>query len=500
MSYNPGVTDISGQIRAQGMLQAGQYNQDSLASAGEFVKQYRQNKQMASQAIGKFEGALQANPELLQFLNPDQPNPNAPPESVKAFAKLQKDGTLALKDAATLATFADSYMANKTEAQKNSLIQQQIEQSKAQMADLQAQAKQRDLAAQMAARQQKMMEDVFSNANPGADLSTPAQSPVDQFHAPTAPAPTRRDVMISLAKATGQMPKVDEVNTAYDKAKSSWDDVERPLGYVAGGVEKDKEGKDVQTYYPVTIKNNGSILQAKEPLKIYADAPAPGRVLDSTTFKPLAQQPAPAMVAGQPARPNLGREEQKDIVDISNNVAALRRGLSILDSLDAADSAINKNRTQAANVFLGRGKLSDVYNDAKGAMGDTSGIDFNTQASKFKADVMSGVKNIRNVYEFKAVTGDVPEAGLPAESRRKLLDSLREKLGSDLGRSQRALALLQRGATPDTAWADPAPEMEKVGKAAPMQLTPDLARKFLQEAGGDKAKARKLAKDAGYAF
>lgn len=102
-AYNPGVQNISGQIMAQGINNASQ----SIAQA---IQQYQQNKHMAGQAIAQFEGAASSNPDMLQYLSSEQANP----EIKSAFSKLQKGGAVGFKDAAALATFANSYQANKS--------------------------------------------------------------------------------------------------------------------------------------------------------------------------------------------------------------------------------------------------------------------------------------------------------------------------------------------------------------------------------------------------
>lgn len=126
--YNPGVSNISGQLIGQG-IQAG------AGALAQGIQQYQQNKMLASQAIGRFEGAARANPDILQFLQSDK----APPEIAKAFAKMGKQGNLDVKNAALLAQFADTYTAEKQQAQVAQFRQKQL-----QMMDAQAQAAQRE--------------------------------------------------------------------------------------------------------------------------------------------------------------------------------------------------------------------------------------------------------------------------------------------------------------------------------------------------------------------
>jgi hypothetical protein len=147
-AYNPGVQDRSGEYLAQGIGRLGDSIQQGMAS-------YAQNKQMAALALGKFEGALSANPDILKFLNPDEPSPNAPSDAVKAFMKLQKDGTVGVRDAALLSTFADTYtkakedkqMADMRDMQMKQLAQQQARQQQDQAAEDQMNARFAQMAA-----------------------------------------------------------------------------------------------------------------------------------------------------------------------------------------------------------------------------------------------------------------------------------------------------------------------------------------------------------------
>lgn len=161
-AYNPGVQDRSGELLAQGIDRLGEGIQRGLMG-------YQQNKQMAALAIGKFEGALRANPDLLQFLNPEQPSPNAPSDAVKAYMKLQKDGTLGVRDAAMLSTFADTYMKAKEEKQMADLRAQQMQQAQFQLAQVQRQQAEEDA---MNNRMQQM-----AALGRGLNQGTPMQGP-----------------------------------------------------------------------------------------------------------------------------------------------------------------------------------------------------------------------------------------------------------------------------------------------------------------------------------
>lgn len=118
MPYNPGVNDISGSLRAQGTLALGQGIAEGFTAGS---KAYNQNKMLTGQSTAKFEGAVNANPEITQFLESDK----APEAAGKAYARLHKQGAVGLQDAAVLAQFADSYTSQKQQQQENELRKQQ---------------------------------------------------------------------------------------------------------------------------------------------------------------------------------------------------------------------------------------------------------------------------------------------------------------------------------------------------------------------------------------
>jgi hypothetical protein len=134
MPYQPGVQDISGQLRAQG--QAGLITGIGQGIA-EGIQAYSQNKFLARQSIAKFEAAARANPDILKFLD----TPNAPPDASSALTKLHKGGAVGVKDAAVLEQFANSYVSQKAEAQKQQAAQMQLQAAQQQL-DQQAKLRQ----------------------------------------------------------------------------------------------------------------------------------------------------------------------------------------------------------------------------------------------------------------------------------------------------------------------------------------------------------------------
>lgn len=127
MAYNPGVSDISGQLRAQGMTRG----MNSLLEGFDVgVKTYQQNKHIADTSIAKF-GAAVANSDALKTLLTDEnERSKLPSDVVKAYLKLQKEGSLGVRDASLLGGFADSYTKTEEDRQQREFRAQQIAASK----------------------------------------------------------------------------------------------------------------------------------------------------------------------------------------------------------------------------------------------------------------------------------------------------------------------------------------------------------------------------------
>lgn len=125
MAYNPGVSDISGQIRAQGMTR-GINSLIEGFDAG--VKTYQQNKQIADTSIADF-GAAVANSESLKALLADEEQrATLPSDVVKAYLKLNKEGSLGAREAALLGGFARSYAKTEEDKQQRKLRDAQMAQ------------------------------------------------------------------------------------------------------------------------------------------------------------------------------------------------------------------------------------------------------------------------------------------------------------------------------------------------------------------------------------
>ena len=127
MAYNPGVSDISGQIRAQGMTRG----MNSLLEGFDVgIKTYQQNKHIADTSIADF-GAAVANSDALKALLADEEQRSKlPSDVVKAYLKLNKEGSLGVREATLLGGFSRGFLKTEEDRQQREVRAQQIAASK----------------------------------------------------------------------------------------------------------------------------------------------------------------------------------------------------------------------------------------------------------------------------------------------------------------------------------------------------------------------------------
>lgn len=125
MPYAPGIQDISGQLLAQGMSQAGAARARSIESIGDSlasgIKQYQQNQSFTAQSLAKFTERMQ-DPEFYKYVNnilADESNKMGVPESVKTAFRNAQTGKLKPNEASTLATIAQDYSERKKASEES---------------------------------------------------------------------------------------------------------------------------------------------------------------------------------------------------------------------------------------------------------------------------------------------------------------------------------------------------------------------------------------------
>ncbi len=128
MPYAPGIQDISGQLIAQGMSQAGAARARAIESLGESIsggiKQYQQNQMFTQQALGKFGQQLQ-DPTFKQYVDQvinDDPNSPQVPEPLRKAFKNAAAGKVDIYDAALLGTAAEGYQQNQMRQAQTALV------------------------------------------------------------------------------------------------------------------------------------------------------------------------------------------------------------------------------------------------------------------------------------------------------------------------------------------------------------------------------------------
>jgi hypothetical protein len=186
MPYAPGVQDISGQLIAQGMSQAGAARARAIESLGESIsggiRQYQQNRIITQQAIGKFGQGLE-NPEFKTYITSilsDDPNAPQVSPAIKTAVKNAQKGNVDVYEGTMLSSIVDTFAKSKEQQSQDVL-------RKAQAANLFAQSAQvQDEIARRRALARMMDVPFYATDQEKAPIPTQAQTP-QQAQAQRAP-------------------------------------------------------------------------------------------------------------------------------------------------------------------------------------------------------------------------------------------------------------------------------------------------------------------------
>jgi hypothetical protein len=155
MPYAPGVQDISGQLIAQGMSQAGAARARAIEGLGESIsggiRQYQQNRIITQQAIGKFGQGLE-NPEFKTYITSilsDDPNAPQVSPAIKTAVKNAQKGNVDVYDAAMLSSIVDTFAKSKEQQSQDMLRKAQAANLFAQSAQMQDEIQRRRALARM---------------------------------------------------------------------------------------------------------------------------------------------------------------------------------------------------------------------------------------------------------------------------------------------------------------------------------------------------------------
>jgi hypothetical protein len=203
MPYAPGIQDISGQLIAQGMSQAGAARARAIESIGESIsggmRQFQQNQLYTQQALGKFGSAMQ-DPTFkayVQGIANDDPNAPQVPEPIKKAIKNIQAGKADIYDATLVGSLGQDF-------QQSQLVS-------AQARNLRAEAMAREAAAQrMTAALDRISKfrEVLGGAGVGApEAPPPALQPTVPAAKPVPPEVLKFAPSGAMAKPTAAMPK-----------------------------------------------------------------------------------------------------------------------------------------------------------------------------------------------------------------------------------------------------------------------------------------------------
>jgi hypothetical protein len=206
MPYAPGIQDISGQLIAQGMSQAGAARARAIESLGESIsggiKQYQQNQMFTQQALGKFGQQLQ-DPTFKQYVDRvvnDDPNAPQVPDALKKAFKNAAAGKVDIYDAALLGTATEGYQQNQMRQAQTALVNAQANELRNKIARERAVAQMLGL--------------------PTGDLpvepSENRQAPVPSTTFSPASAPQAIQPFMGQSKAEGEAPSAPSNLAAFD--------------------------------------------------------------------------------------------------------------------------------------------------------------------------------------------------------------------------------------------------------------------------------------------
>lgn len=359
MPYNPQATDIRGQIFAQAGQQLG-------GELGAGIRQYAQNKQMAAQAVGNFEGALKANPQMLQFLESD----NAPDAVKSAYNSLKTGGAVNFQKAAILSQFADTYGRTQTQGLSNqaaTLANTAATQANSQAAYENARRQKYDswidaMSSGAAAGTGGAAAAAGPSPAPAAPVapSAPdgsAPAPVPQAPAPIQPsAPPPGSIMgPNIPAQPGSAIPIQNFVRSYvqamhmppppavlEKFMATQMDQEQPIGVIPGASSTDANGTvNSQTYNWVYRKGSGGTRVAPEPVTVPTGGKPPGQILDPQTFQPVTASTL-AKAPDQSKPVIMTPERQKAINDTATHLNLLQNNEDKLAKMDMAVAAYNK--------------------------------------------------------------------------------------------------------------------------------------------------------------
>jgi hypothetical protein len=196
MPYEPGIQDISGQLIAQGMSQAGAARARAIESLGESIvggiKNYQQNQLFTNQALAKFGVGLQ-DPQFKQYVQQivnDDPNAPQVPEALKKALKNAAAGKPDIYDSALLGSAAEGFAQNRQNQVINELRAAEAEKNRQEIARSRLESARFMLGLSEAGYTPEQLQAAMSFGAPAGAVAGPAGAmPQAPAAAPAIPRP-----------------------------------------------------------------------------------------------------------------------------------------------------------------------------------------------------------------------------------------------------------------------------------------------------------------------
>ena len=387
MPYAPGVQDQ----RAEIITRSGENFRQSLMDG---FRQYQQNKTMAGQATARVEGAISADPELAKILS-DPNAANVPKEAFKAYAKLQKDGTLNVRDASFLAQYTDSFSKEKQEQARRAAQQAQIDQYKAVTAEANAATEARKQQMAREAQQRTQLNQIGSGVGRGVYSPQVLNNPVTQQAA--------------------------QIQQAFPAQNLGADDMSRFMQAKAAQDQANRLSKSIDPYGIRTTGPKGEPIE-KTVDRFTGNVLGSGPVSQPPRAYPTAQEAGETELAKTVANES-AKSSQKLVDEISSNAEAAQATLPRL-------AAIEKLYDAGEKTGWGQDTLNQVTAAAT-RLGLYSG---DKQATKEELQLLLATDAVTKAREFLQGQGAV------SNEERKRID----KIAADVGKTPAANMMVIR--------------------------------------------------------
>jgi hypothetical protein len=441
MPYAPGIQDISGQLIAQGMSQAGAARARAIESLGESItggiKTYQQNQIITNQALGKFGMGIQQDPEFKAYVQQvisDDPNaPQVPPALKKAFQNAAS-GKVDIYDAALLGTATDGYQQSKAARAAQQL---QLLQGLKMMAEVQALTAKGNQPKYIMSQEELMKQypqekfDVSGVANvPGMPGMVDVSGMKISTRAPAAP---QAPVSVGAEGGTLVDPKTGELRVIPALARAGQGEMivggPAAISQFAGRPTAAPAGIAQFTARPGTMAPPAGLLAGPQP--------APEQATPMAPVAPAAPEPAlPRVVQLEGSKAKLEMEEKRkrEGMALQARNTEINRAVGMIDEAVAKIDAIEKGKPFMARTGQfpkARQMLSDEAMDLAAKIAPiTSIITFEKLQDLRSSGTTLGQVAVRELETLAQTGGNLTLEQSTPQLRKQLVDAREDFVNS----------------------------------------------------------------------